>query len=214
MEVVESFFKMDGKISNSTISFKIGLPASKSKIPLKSLSEKITAFTYKPSSRFLRGIYKMIQPFKATFLLYENGKAVIIGFNSFAQLSELIEEFIKIIGENLIKIYDEETLELTVENVSIKNIVYSGNISKEKTGAIDLGLFGKFSNVKHIYEPVNYPALYLFPRKENRKAFIALFRSGKFFISGEKSQKKVKKMLKILEKEYHRYLWNNHSSYV
>ena len=157
----------------------------------------------------------MTQPFKATFFLYENGKAIIIGFNSFVWLSELIEEFIKIIGENLIKIYDEETLELTVENVSIKNIVYSGNISKkEETNAIDLGLFGKFSNVKHIYEPVNYPALYLFPYKENRKAFIALFRSGKFFISGEKSQKKVKKMIKILEKEYHNYLRNNHSFYV
>ena len=199
---------MEGRISNSTKSFNIGLPASKSKIPLGLLAEKLPAFVFKPSNRFIRGIYKMTHPFKATFFLYENGKVVVIGFNSFVWLSKLLEEFIRIIGENLIKIYDEEILKLTVENVSIKNIVYSGRVSW-KPANIDLGLFGKVSTTKHIYEPVNYPALYLFPNKKNHKAFIALFRSGKFFISGEKSQKKVKKMLKILEKGYRKYLWSH-----
>ena len=190
-------------IQNSTICFKIGFPLTMSKIPLQQMSYELPSFIYNSQQRFMRGRYKMLVPYRATFLLYENGQVVILGFKNLQSISLLIEKFMNIIGQALININKKETeLKLTVENINIKNIVYSGFLGHK----IDLETFNNKITIKHIYEPINYPALYMFTNSENRKAFIALFRSGKFFISGEKSKKKIKKMFIVLLKEYNRVM--------
>ena len=196
--------KMELKIQNSTICFQIGLPKHIKNLDLELLSHNISNFMHIQNQRFHRCIYKMQQPYKATFLIYSNGKVVVVGFKYIDQLDNLLAEFMYLIGETLCKFQTSEILELKLKKVCIKNIVYSGNFGEK----IDLKNFYNNIRLKCIYEPLIYPALYCFPDAENTKVFIALFRSGKFFITGETSNKKICKIHNLLQqfsKTFYKY---------
>ena len=186
---------MELNIQNSTICFQIGLPKHIKKLNLELLSLNITNFTHVKNQRFHRGVYKMEQPYKATFLIYSNGKTVIVGFKYIDKLDNLLSEFMCLIGEILCKFQTSEILELKLKKVCIKNVVYSGNLGRK----IDLKNFYNNIKLKCIYDPLIYPALYCFPDTENTRVFIALFRSGKFFITGETSVKKIYDISLLLE---------------
>ena len=82
---------MELNIQNSTICFQIGLPKHIKKLNLELLSLIITNFTHIKNQRFHRGVYKMKQPYKATFLIYSNGKTVIVGFKYIDKLDNFYQ---------------------------------------------------------------------------------------------------------------------------
>ena len=100
---------------------------------------------------------------KATVLIWESKKIVVLGVKSEKQCIDALNTFSK--GTNI-----------DVLNLKLRNVVISGSL-----GTVNLYAIGK--HVKHIYEAEIFPGMQL--EFQGKKAVV--FWSGKFFITGCKS---------------------------
>ena len=121
------------------------------------------------------GLIMQINEPKTTFLLFQNGKVVIIGAKSTDDLS--------IAAQKLCEKITKYGFKVSVESdISIKNIVATDDIGTE-VNLMDVALSLGLENVE--YEPEQFPGL-VYWCNEHLAVFL-IFNSGKFVCLGTKS---------------------------
>lgn len=121
------------------------------------------------------GLIMQINEPKTTFLLFQNGKVVILGAKSTDDL--------QIAAQKLCQKLTKCGFEVSVESdISIKNIVATDDIGTE-VNLMDVALSLGLENVE--YEPEQFPGL-VYWYNEHLAVFL-IFNSGKFVCLGTKS---------------------------
>ena len=143
------------------------------------------------NKRRFPGLIMQIDDPKTTFLLFQNGKVVIIGAKSTDDLPIAIQK----LCEKLTKYGFKVSVE---SDISVKNIVATADIGTE-VNLMDIALSLGLENVE--YEPEQFPGLvYWF---EEHLAVFLIFNSGKFVCLGTKSPGQASKAINALSSKLH-----------
>jgi transcription initiation factor TFIID TATA-box-binding protein len=179
--------KPDFVITNMVASASLGL-----ELDLFSLAQKIKEIEYEPE-QFPGAILKFKEPYKASLLLFKNGKVVCVGCKKRAYIEKTIDKTIK-----LLKPYAKKITRTKKPKIDITNIVASASLG------IEVDLYRLAYKVKDVeYEPEQFPGAIL--KFKDPKASLLLFKNGKVICAGAKNEAEIRTVLnkaKKLLKEY------------
>ncbi len=174
-------------ITNMVASASLGL-----ELDLFSLAQKIKEIEYEPE-QFPGAILKFKEPYKASLLLFKNGKVVCVGCKKRAYIEKTIDNTIK-----LLKPYAKKITRTKKPKIDITNIVASASLG------IEVDLYKLAYEVKDVeYEPEQFPGAIL--KFKEPKASLLLFKNGKVICAGAKNESEIRTVLlkaKKLLKEY------------
>jgi transcription initiation factor TFIID TATA-box-binding protein len=137
------------------------------------------------------GLIMQIKNPKTTFLLFQNGKVVIIGAKSTDDLPIAAQR----LCEKLLKHGFKVSIE---SDITIKNIVATSDIGTE-VNLMDIALSLGLENVE--YEPEQFPGL-VYWCKDHLAVFL-IFNSGKFVCLGTKSLEQASTAIESFASKIH-----------
>ena len=175
---------IDMKIANIVATTTIG-----TELNLEDISLAVPDARYN-KGRFPGLIMQINEP-KTTFLLFQNGKAVIIGAKSTDDLPIAAQKLCEKLAKHGFKVSPES-------DMSIKNIVATADIGTE-VNLMDMALSLGLENVE--YEPEQFPGL-VYWCNEHLAVFL-IFNSGKIVCLGTKSPRQASKAINAFTSKIH-----------
>ncbi|MCD6549296.1 TATA-box-binding protein [Candidatus Micrarchaeota archaeon] len=151
------------------------------------LAYKLRDIEYEPE-QFPGAILKLKQP-KASLLLFKNGKVICTGTKTEKLISKALRETYKMVSK-----YSKGPVKKVYRpKFTVENIVASGSLGVK----LDLyKLAIKFNEIE--YEPEQFPGAIL--KLKQPKASLLLFKNGKVICTGTKTEKDIKKALRVTAK--------------
>ncbi len=159
----------------------------KIELDLYSLAYKLKDIEYEPE-QFPGAILKLKDP-KSSLLIFKNGKVICTGAKTEDLIKKSIRRAFKLVSpysktpppKRFTPIYD------------VQNIVASGALN------VSLDLYTLTQKIKNIeYEPEQFPGAIL--KLKEPKSSLLLFKNGKVICTGCKTEKDVKKALRVTAK--------------
>lgn len=155
-------------------------------LDLYNLAVSIPNIEYEPE-QFPGAILKLQEP-KVSMLLFKNGKIIISGASSEAQIEQGIRKASKLIHEVQPSVKVVDKCEYTVVN-----LVATGNLHQ------NLDLFKTALNLDNVeYEPEQFPGAIL--RLSEPKLTLLLFKNGKVICAGAKREELLRQGLVVAQK--------------
>lgn len=176
-------------ITNTTCTFQV-----EGKLKFSDIHHLCQAKSTKGDRKFKQLVLRVKSP-KATALIYESGKIVVLGCKSYEQIDKAVEQICLLIRKSL------------KGRPVICNAVGSCHIDKIR---MDLSSLEKYFRQYYgsngiprgsaaLYTPETFPGLRLNPSKEDKSPTILLFQSGKAVITGCKTIEEVEEAHEELE---------------
>lgn len=161
--------KIENVVASAKLCDTIDLVAAAAKIPGAEYNKK----------RFPGILLRFDNP-KISALLFSSGKVVLTGAKNQDILKEGMLHLLRVMNETDIRIGKNT-------EYSIRNIVTSADVGK-RVNLNKIALTLSFDKVE--YEPEQFPGLVY--RIENPKAVVLMFGSGKFIVTGSKTEEDAK----------------------
>ncbi len=177
-------FMIDMKIANIVSTTTIG-----TELNLGDIALAVPGTRY--NKRRFPGLIMQINDPKTTFLLFQNGKVVIIGAKSTDDLPIAAQK----LCEKLTKYGFKVSIE---SDIAIKNIVATADLGIE-VNLMDMALSLGLENVE--YEPEQFPGS-VYWCKEHLAVFL-IFNSGKFVCLGTKSLEQTSNAIEAFTSKIH-----------